>query len=168
MLAGYLNGLGDAAGRTEFLKCCAATRWADAMLAARPFADDDAVFAAAERTWWALGRDDWLEAFAAHPRIGDRDAVDARHAATRGWSRQEQAGAAEADAGLRAALAAENAAYEARFGHVFLICATGRTGQEMLAALRERIGHDPGAELRVAAGEQARITRLRLERLVEP
>jgi 2-oxo-4-hydroxy-4-carboxy-5-ureidoimidazoline decarboxylase len=167
-IAGHLNGIEEARAKAELRRCCASARWADAMLAARPFADDDAVFGAAERAWWALGRADWLEAFAAHPRIGDRDAPDPRHAATQNWSRAEQAGATEAGAGVRAALAAGNAAYEARFGHVFLICATGRSGEEMLAGLRRRLSNDPDTELRVAAGEQAKITRLRLERLADP
>ena len=127
------------------------------MLAMRPFASDAALFAAAERAWWALGREDWLEAFGAHPRIGQH-AADA-------WARNEQAGVKGAGEDVRAALAQGNRAYEERFGHVFLICATGKSATEMLGALRGRLGNDPATELRVAAAEQAQITRLRLEKL---
>ena len=164
-LASHLNGLPESDARAELLRCCASTRWATAMVAARPFASDDAVFAAADRAWWSLGPADWLEAVAAHPRIGDRASADPRHAATREWSREEQSAAAPADEGVRAALAAGNADYERRFGHVFLIRATGRSGEEILAELRRRLENDPGVERREAAGEQAKITRLRLERL---
>ena len=167
-LADHLNALSESRAREDLLKCCASSRWTRAMTAARPFAHDAAVLAAADRAWWALGPDDWLEAFAAHPRIGDRASADPRHAATRDWSRREQAGAATPDAGVRAALAAGNAEYERRFGHVFLIRAAGRSADEILAELRRRLGNDPDAELREAAAEQATITRLRLERLAVP
>jgi 2-oxo-4-hydroxy-4-carboxy-5-ureidoimidazoline decarboxylase len=166
-LANHLNDLPESSARAELLKCCSSSRWAAAMAAARPFASDDEVHAAAERSWWALRPEDWLEAFAGHPRIGDR-AVEPRHAVTRAWSTEEQAGAAAATEAVRAALASGNAAYERRFGHVFLIRATGRSADEMLAELRRRLANDPAAELREAAGEQAKITRLRLARLVDP
>jgi len=127
------------------------------MLAGRPYRDAVALYAAGERAWWALGPEDWREAFAAHPRIGERGA-DA-------WSHVEQAAVGGADASTRRALADGNREYEARFGQVFLICATGRSAGEMLAELERRLRNDPVAELRVAAAEQARITRLRLEKL---
>ncbi len=128
------------------------------MIAARPFSDDRAVIEAAERTWRALDRADRLEAFAAHPRIGDRDVRER-------WSRAEQSGVASASDDVLAELAAANAEYERRFGHVFLICASGLTAEEMLRALRSRLENEPEVELEVASAEQAKITRLRLERL---
>ena len=152
-----LNALGEDAARAALGRCCAAPRWVDAMLAARPFASDAALFDAAERVWWGLGREDWLEAFAGHPRIGER-AGDA-------WARREQTGVSGAAQATRAALAAGNDTYERRFGHVFLICATGKSGDDMLRALQERLANDAATELRIAAAEQAKITRLRLERL---
>ncbi|HYL56500.1 MAG TPA: 2-oxo-4-hydroxy-4-carboxy-5-ureidoimidazoline decarboxylase [Gemmatimonadales bacterium] len=155
--AEYLNGLPGNAARAALNRCCTSRRWVDAMLAARPFASDAALFAAAERAWWALGKDDWLEAFAGHPRIGARG-IDA-------LARHEQAGMNRAGEETRAALAQGNRDYEARFGHVFLICATGKGARDMLGALRARLGNDPATELRMAAGEQAKITRLRLENL---
>ena len=167
-VARSLNALTEADARAELLNCCASSRWADAMIAARPFASDAELFNAAERSWWALDRADWLEAFAAHPRIGNGVAAGPGHAATREWSRQEQGRAATASPDVRAALAAGNAEYERRFGHVFLICATGRPADEILAELRRRLENDPAEELREAAGEQAKVTRLRLARLAAP
>lgn len=158
-VAGYLNALSEERARAALQRCCGARHWVDGMLAARPFASDAELLAAAERVWWGLGRADWLEAFAAHPRIG------ARAEAMTDWARREQAGANGAAEATLAALAQGNRTYEERFGHVFLICATGRTADEMLGALRGRLTNDPATELRVAAEEQAKITRLRLDRL---
>jgi 2-oxo-4-hydroxy-4-carboxy-5-ureidoimidazoline decarboxylase len=135
------------------------------MTARRPFESADALFAAAEDVWAGLGRDDWLEAFAAHPRIGDIDGLRKKFATTADWSAGEQAGVAGAAEQVLRDLAAGNADYEARFGHTFIVCATGKTAAEMLALLRARLANDPAAELRVAAAEQAKITRLRLEKL---
>lgn len=167
-VARRLNALTAADARAELLSCCASSRWADAMIAGWPFASDAELFSAAERSWWALDRADWLEAFAAHPRIGEAAAAAPGHAATREWSRQEQARAATAPPEVRTALAAGNAEYERRFGHVFLICATGRPADEILVELRRRLDNDPDAEIREAAAEQAKITRLRLARLAAP
>ena len=157
--AAYLNSLPMPAARTALGRCCGARRWVEAMLAARPFASDADLLATAERVWWGLGRTDWLEAFAAHPRIGDRGAMA-------DWARREQAGADGAAVATLAALAQGNLTYEQRFGHVFLISATGKTADGMLGALRGRLTNDPATELRVAAEEQAKITRLRLDKLV--
>jgi OHCU decarboxylase len=152
-----LNGLSRDEAAAELVACCGSQAWALALAAGRPFAGEDDLLAAAERVWWGLAPDDWQEAFAAHPRIGERAA---------GWAAAEQASARDAAAPVLAELAAANRAYEARFGHIFLICATGKSAEEMLAALRARMGNDPEEELRVAAAEQAKITRLRLERLL--
>ena len=157
--AAFLNSLPVAAARSVLGRCCGARHWVDAMLAARPFASDVELQATAERLWWGLGRADWLEAFAAHPRIG------ARVGTGMDWARREQAGAAGAAEATLAALAQGNATYEERFGHVFLISATGKTADEMLGALRGRLTNDPATELRLAAEEQAKITRLRLDKL---
>lgn len=159
-LAAQLNGLAPDAARTVLLRCCGAQRWADEMVSARPFANDAAVFDAAARVWWSLERSDWMQAFGAHPRLGERSAE--------AWSHQEQAGVARATNAVRRALADGNREYEARFGHVFLMCATGRSADEMLTELRRRLKHGPARELEVVAGEQAKITRLRLEKLIVP
>ena len=132
------------------------------MLARRPFATRERLLDAARQEWWGLPPADWGEAFSAHPRIGDREALRRRFAATRQLSEREQAGIDGAPDELLAALEGANAAYEARFGHLFIICAAGRTAEEMLAALRARLNNDPADEFHIAAEEQAKITELRL------
>ena len=141
--------------------CFANHGWAAKVVGGRPYADLTAVLAAAEAAWSELAPADWLEAFAAHPRIGERGG----HSPAA--SDREQSAARDSSAATLAALAAENRDYEARFGHVFLISATGRTAGEMLAELRRRMSNGPSAELLVAAGEQRKITKLRLEHLLK-
>jgi allantoicase len=162
---GWLDALPARHAEAELLACCASRAWAAGIAAARPFADAEALAASADEVWASLGPDDWLEAFAAHPRIGDRLAAAPGASA---WSTQEQAGVAGADPAVLAELVEGNRAYEERFGHVFLVCATGQSAAAMLAALRERLGNDRASELRVAAEEQRKITRLRLEKLFRP
>jgi 2-oxo-4-hydroxy-4-carboxy-5-ureidoimidazoline decarboxylase len=159
-----LNALPADEARAALLRCCGSRRWADALTARRPFASAEELFAAAEEVWNGLGRDDWLEAFAAHPRIGDVETLRKKFATTAAWCAGEQAGVAGAAEETLQALAEGNRRYEDRFGHIFIVCATGKSAAEMLALLRERLGNDPAEELRVAAAEQAKITRLRLEK----
>jgi 2-oxo-4-hydroxy-4-carboxy-5-ureidoimidazoline decarboxylase len=142
--------------------CCGSTRWVEGMLARRPFSDLDGLLEAARDIWLALSADDWKEAFSHHPRIGERQMSQARFATTRHLSEREQAGVGDASAEVLDALVEGNRAYEARFGYVFIVCATGRTAEEMRALLDERLAHDPATEIRIAAEEQARITTLRL------
>jgi allantoicase len=149
-----------------FADFCGAPSWIARMTAARPFASARAVFAAADEASAALTPDDWREAFRHHPRIGERTAERAQSAAAADLSSREQAGVREAAAADLEALAEGNRAYEDRFGYVFIVCAEGRTAAGMLALLRDRLKNDPESELRVAAGEQRNITRLRLERML--
>jgi 2-oxo-4-hydroxy-4-carboxy-5-ureidoimidazoline decarboxylase len=136
------------------------------MLAQRPFASTEALLKAAAGVWGEMERADYLEAFSHHPEIGgDLAALEARFPATAAWSASEQSGVTGAGRETLEALRDGNAAYKARFGHVFLVCATGRTAAEMLALLQARLANDPETELRVAAAEQAKITRIRLEKL---
>ena len=143
------------------------------MTAARPFDSAAAMAAAADAVWWSLDRADWLEAFAAHPRIGESGSGGASESEGRGslheagWAAGEQAGVASASAGLRERLAAANCEYERRFGYIFIVCATGKGADEMLAMLEDRLTNDADAELRSAAEEQRKITRLRLLKLVD-
>jgi 2-oxo-4-hydroxy-4-carboxy-5-ureidoimidazoline decarboxylase len=164
-----INAWSEAESRVELGRCCGSVRWADAMTALRPFASEAALFEAAETVWWALSRADWLEAFAAHPKIGDPDALRARFAATSAsaWSASEQAGVAGAPEDVLRRLAEGNHQYEQRFGYLFIVCASGKTARELLEQLEQRLANGPDAELVLAAAEQARITRLRLER-IEP
>lgn len=148
--------------------CCGSSRWVRAMVDARPFGGAAGLFEAAERLWSETGEDDWREAFRSHPRIGETKAAAGQSDPERRWSSQEQRGAAAASEEARRALAEVNRDYEARFGHIYLVCATGRSAEELLAIARARLGNDPATELRVAASEQMKITRLRLEKLLEP
>jgi 2-oxo-4-hydroxy-4-carboxy-5-ureidoimidazoline decarboxylase len=161
-----LNSLPANEAREALGRCCGASRWVEAMAARRPFPDARALFAAADEVWAGLGPTDWREAFSHHPRIGDKEALRERFASTRQWAKGEQAGVSAASEEVLDALAKGNRDYEARFGHIFIVCATGKTADEMLDLLTRRLANDPEAEGRVAAAEQARITRLRLEKLL--
>jgi len=163
-LAALLNE-GDP--RAALTRCCGSTRWVDGMLARRPFASDAAVFEAADEVWAEVGRDDVLEALTHHPEIGaNLDALREKYASTAGWSAGEQRAVESADEATLVALRDGNVAYRERFGHIFVVCATGKSAEEMLALLRARMGNDPQEEIWVAAKEQGKITRLRLEKLV--
>jgi allantoicase len=158
-----LNVLPQSAAASRLLACCGSNAWARKVSEARPFREPDELFAAAEKAFDQLDRDDWLEAFAAHPRIGERAAGEGQSSR---WSEQEQAEAEGAPPEILEELAQANRLYENRFAHVFLVCATGKSAFEMLNLLSERLGNDRDTELKVAAGEQRKITRLRLEKML--
>jgi allantoicase len=161
-----LNAMDDQEIRAALADFCAAPAWIDRMTALRPYDTPAAVLAAADGAADAVGPDDWREAFRHHPRIGERAAERPQSHAAQALSDGEQAASRRASAAELAALAEGNRAYQDRFGHVFIVSAAGRTAAEMVAILRDRLNNDPDTELRVAAGEQRRITRLRLERLL--
>jgi 2-oxo-4-hydroxy-4-carboxy-5-ureidoimidazoline decarboxylase len=147
-------------------RCCGSERWVQALLAARPYASSPELYALAEQVWRSLSTDDYLEAFSQHPQIGENlSALRQRFATTASLSAREQAGVAEADEAVLLALREGNRAYRERFGFIFIVCASGKSAQEMLALLEARIENDRGTELALAAAEQAKITRLRLEGL---
>lgn len=162
-----LNSLPPEQATAELLKCCGSTRWAEAMAEECPFADERALLETADRVWQGLGREDWLEAFRSHPKIGERKAAAEVSGRARRWSEAEQARARDASAETLAALARANKAYEDKFGFIFIVCASGKSAEEMLSILGSRLGNERDAELRVAAGEQGKITRLRLRKLLE-
>lgn len=153
-----INSLQEADARVALLRCCGSTVWAEQMTARRPYASVAALLDTARNVWRALRRDDWLEAFAAHPKIGDLDAL-------RSGSGAEQAKVAAAPAETLLALAQGNRLYESRFGRIFIVCASGKSADEMLALLMQRVDKQPEQELINAAGEQEKIMCLRLERL---
>jgi len=152
-----LDAASEEEARAMLLRCCGSSRWVGAMLARRPFASYASLDDAAAEEWDRLMPADWLEAFRHHPPIGGDGGGE--------WSRQEQSGVRLADADTLRALREANAAYQRRFGFIFLVCATGKTAQEMLALLQARMGNSPEVELRVASREQAKITALRLQKL---
>jgi 2-oxo-4-hydroxy-4-carboxy-5-ureidoimidazoline decarboxylase len=161
-----LNRLPIEQARGALERCCGARAWVDAMCAGRPYADRWALLAASDRAAGTLGAADWREAFAHHPKIGDVESLRERFRSTASWAEDEQRGASAASEATLAALAEANRAYEARFGYIFIVCATGKSADEMLALLRARMPNDPDVELRTAAEEQMKITRLRLEKLI--
>jgi 2-oxo-4-hydroxy-4-carboxy-5-ureidoimidazoline decarboxylase len=143
-----------------FMKCCGSHRWAEAMANARPYSFEEEIFANAQTIWDALGERDWLEAFSHHPRIGETKKAGE-------WESQEQKGVRGAADSVLDELATGNREYEMKFGFIYLVCATGKSADEMLEILRSRLRNEPADEIRVAAGEQAKITRLRLYKLLE-
>ena len=145
--------------------CCGSTAWVQGMTVRRPFGTLSVLLDAADELWWSLLPDDWREAFDHHPRIGEQATIVAQSVQARGWSADEQRGATSASDDVRRALAEGNREYEHRFGHIYLVSAAGKSAEEMLALQRARMMNDAATELRVAAGEQAKITRLRLEKM---
>ncbi|MBK5255973.1 MAG: 2-oxo-4-hydroxy-4-carboxy-5-ureidoimidazoline decarboxylase [Vicinamibacteria bacterium] len=162
----WLDAASSSEATAALFRCCGVAGWANRMAALRPFGTSDALMAAAESEWRRASRDEILEAFLQHPRIGDRESLRARFPLTHAWSAHEQGGASGAEEKVLDDLAEGNRLYEARFGHMFIVCASGKAASEMLALLRARLDNDPIDELRVAAAEQMKITRLRIERLL--
>src|SRR5213080_4290551 len=154
-----LNSLSPEQANAEFLKCCGSRRWACAMNNARPFATIAQLLVTADDVWSSLSNEDWLEAFRAHPKIGEKKASTAQSEQAQKWSAQEQAETQEAAAEIKAALAEGNRSYLERFGFIFIICASGKSAEEMLASLRSRMQNDRETELRNAAEQQRLITR---------
>ena len=162
----WLNTLSAEEAAKELLQCCGSRRWAQEMANRRPYQSLETLIKTANDVWWTLQPNDWLEAFRSHPKIGEKKAAESVSAQSREWSGQEQAGASNASQEIVDSLATLNRAYEQKFGFIFIICASGKTSDEMLSALRERLEHDPVTELRIAAGEQSKITELRLRKLI--
>lgn len=136
------------------------------MTETRPYATLEALLASANEIWGSLNRNDWLEAFRSHPKIGEKKAADPVSTQARQWSGQEQSGVATASRETVDSLATLNRTYEEKFGFIFIICATGKTSDEMLSTLRERLQHETEDELPIAAAEQSKITELRLKKLL--
>ena len=162
-----LNNLPKPALADALKKCCGSTAWVENMLAAFPVSDAETLMDEANTAWNSLSEADWREAFTHHPQIGgDVEALRAKFASTSTWAEGEQASVKQASQETLEALAMGNEDYERKFGCIFIVCATGKTADEMLALLQARMANDPAAEILIAAGEQNKITRLRLEKLL--
>jgi len=153
------NALPAAQASEHLLACCTSERWIHNVTSGRPYGSVSEILARSDESVARLDRADLEQALAGHPRIGARSAA--------GSSRQEQAGVRGADQATLRALAEGNEAYERRFGHIYLVCATGRSAGELLALLRERLGHDSGTEWGIVRRELGKINRIRLLRLLE-
>lgn len=162
-----INHLETEDTESTFRDCCGSTAWARKMAAARPFASLGDMIARGETIWRGLEKNDWLEAFAAHPRIGAKKAAPTQQARSAEWSKGEQAGMDLTTARAREELAEANEVYFDRFGYIFIVCATGKSADEMLSICLARIGNSPEDELPVAAEEQRKITEIRLRKLLE-
>ncbi|MEI9952504.1 MAG: 2-oxo-4-hydroxy-4-carboxy-5-ureidoimidazoline decarboxylase [Pseudomonadota bacterium] len=161
-----LNALSREAASEALTRCCGAMRWVQGMLARLPFASHTAMFAAAVEIWAQLGPEDYREAFGHHPEIGSNlEELRKKFSATADWSETEQSAARSASESTLLALQRGNQAYRERFGFSFIVCATGKSADEMLALLQARLKHTPELEIGIAAAEQAKITHLRLEKL---
>jgi OHCU decarboxylase len=152
--------------KSRFLDCCGSKAWARKMTEARPFETVAALIEQAEQIWWNLTAEDWLEAFAAHPKIGARKAAPAQQAQSARWSHGEQAGTDTAALSVLDELAEANRLYEEKFGYIFIVCATGKSADEMLGICGQRLSNKADRELRIAAEEQSKITEIRLKKLV--
>jgi OHCU decarboxylase len=161
-----LNQASPEIARARFLDCCGSPKWARAMTEARPFAGVAALLEKASQIWRSLDARDWLEAFAAHPKIGARKAAPKQQAQSAEWSRGEQAGTNAASDSVLDALAEANRLYEQKFGYIFIVCATGKSAAEMLEICRRRLDNNAAAELEIAAEEQEKITEIRLKKLL--
>jgi 2-oxo-4-hydroxy-4-carboxy-5-ureidoimidazoline decarboxylase len=159
-----INTLNEDTARADLLKCCGSARWTDAMLAQRPFPSLDNMIQSAHEIWATLNREDYLEAFSHHPRIGEKSLRE-KFATTAAWASNEQSGVTTAPDTIIKELARLNDDYYNKFGYIFIICATGKSAQEMLTILKTRLPNPPELELPIAANEQKKITELRLRKL---
>jgi OHCU decarboxylase len=164
MTLAEFNALPSAQAESALLDCCGSSRWAAGVGSRRPYATVEALHKSADAIWWNLERADWLEAFSHHPQIGDKSASGSESA--RQWAEGEQTGARAATEEVKARLARANHAYFEKFGYIYIVCATGKTAEGMLAILNQRLQNDLASELSIAAEQQRMITRLRLEKLL--
>jgi 2-oxo-4-hydroxy-4-carboxy-5-ureidoimidazoline decarboxylase len=162
-----LNTLPKPQLRQELMKCCGSVAWVEKIITFFPIEDLVELLEDAEEQWFKCSPEDWKEAFSHHPKIGDLDSLKKKFASTANWAMGEQSGTSTASEETIQALAKGNTEYEAKFGYIFIVCATGKSAAEMLANLQSRLTNDPKEEIEIAADEQNKITRLRLEKLLE-
>lgn len=161
-----LNTLSQQEAFDELFRCCGCTNWANKLSAQRPFTSIQDLFSKSDLIWSKATREDGLEAFQHHPKIGDIKSLEKKFTSTKEWAGGEQAGVNTASQVVLQDLAKGNEDYENKFGFIFIVCATGKTADEMLMLLNERIGNDLETELKIAMNEQNKITKIRLEKLI--
>jgi 2-oxo-4-hydroxy-4-carboxy-5-ureidoimidazoline decarboxylase len=166
MTLDQLNRLSEVDATAAFAQCCAAQRWVERMVIDRPFESLAEMLEISDRIWEECDVDDYMEAFEGHPRIGDVESLAKKYAGTKAWAGGEQSGVNGADRAVLERLADGNKTYEEKFGHIFIVCATGKTAAEMCALLEARMNNEPAHEITVAAAEQNKITRIRLKKLL--
>lgn len=161
-----LNCLSIEKRKEIFSKCCGAERWINVISKKDNFQNSEELLNEAERTWYELDENDWLEAFRHHPKIGDINSLKEKYASTRHLAFDEQSGVQDASDETIRELARMNDEYEKKFGYIFIVCATGKSAEEMLSIIKERIGNEPEKEIKTAMEEQNKITKLRIEKLL--
>lgn len=162
-----LNSAEAAAAQHMLLQCCTSEVWIQRMIARRPYASGQALRDYADAAWRDLAEADYLQAFDGHPKIGDVSSLKAKYANTKELAAGEQSGVDTATDGVIEKLAAGNGAYDKKFGFIFIVCATGKSAQEMSDLLQQRLPNDRDTELRNAAEEQRKIFQLRLNQLLD-
>lgn len=166
MTLAELNDLPQPALSDVLHKCCGATAWVEAMARNFPAPDKETLFEQASTIWYGLAEPDWREAFTHHPKIGDINSLKEKFASTSAWAAGEQAAVQYSSQAILEALAEGNTRYEEKFGYIFIVCATGKSAEEMLALLQARLPNEPAEEMKIAMGEQAKIIQIRLEKLL--
>ena len=161
-----LNMLDDSALKNELIKCCGSTRWVKQLIAEKPFRSLKDILLKAESSWHNTTEADWIEAFSHHPKIGDLKNLEKKFASTKAMAGNEQSSVNSASLKTLERLAENNALYENKFGFIFIVCATGKSADEMLNLLEARINNDRATELKIASQEQLKITLLRLQKLI--
>lgn len=161
------NALDAESAAREVLPCCGSSAWAAQLTAKRPIANEATLLEVSKTVWFSLPEEAWQQAFDSHPRIGQKHAQTHTTEESLRWSAQEQRTAISEDATLKLALEQANHRYEQRFGHIFIVCAIGKTAREILSILDQRMTNDAFTELREAAEQQRQITELRLRRWLE-
>jgi len=157
----------DKAAAAELLKCCGSSKWVSAMMENFPFPSEDHLIKKAVAIWYEqCEKEDWLEAFTHHPKIGDNKSLEEKFAPTKDWAASEQSGVQTANNTVIEQLVKGNEGYENKFGFIFIVCATGKTAQEMLHLLQDRLQNNYENELKIAMKEQDKITQLRLKKLL--
>lgn len=162
-----LNSLEKNTLKEEFLKCCGSNNWAENLVNEFPFESEQELFSKSDNVWNSLNKNDYLEAFSQHPKIGDINSLAKKFANTKGWAENEQSGVNSANQQVIEELAEYNDIYDKRFGYIFIVCATGKSAQEMLDILKSRVDNDAEKELKIASEEQNKITKIRLEKLLK-
>lgn len=166
MTIDQLNALPPRDAVEAFQACCGTTWWCEQMAACRPFDDVAQVHDAADAIFEQMGEGHWMQAFAAHPKIGDMNSLRMKFAGNKQWSAGEQAGVNEADDAVLHDLSRGNDVYEKRFGYIFIVCASGLSAEQMLSMLQKRLRNDPHTEAAIASDEQTKITHLRLDKML--
>lgn len=164
MTLAEFNALPSNQAEALLIDCCGSSRWAEMVAVRRPYVDAEMLHKAADSVWWKLDRADWLEAFSNHPQIGDKPAGGSESA--RNWAEGEQSGARAASEDVKTRLVRANHAYFEKFGYIYIVCASGKSAEAMLAILNQRLQNDLASELSIAAEQQRLITRIRLEKLL--